>query len=81
MRGWRSWLMMRDGMSQLPVPTLFVWGDADAFARPSSGEDMAARMPDARLEVIPDAGHLPYLDRPDAVADAITGFLTQPDTT
>lgn len=80
LRGWRPRLIMRDDMACLPVPTLFVWGDADVFAPPSSGEDMAARMPEARIEVIPDAGHLPYLDRPDAVADAITNFLTRPET-
>lgn len=77
LRGWRPQLMMRDDMAHLPVPTLFAWGDADAFAPPSSGHDMATRMPDAQIEVIADAGHLPYLDRPDAVADAIIGFTSK----
>lgn len=81
LRGWRPRLMMRDDMAHLPVPTLFLWGDADAFAPPSSGRDMAARMPDARIEVISDAGHLPYLDRPSAVADAIMNFFGHPETT
>ncbi len=81
LRGWRPRLMMRDDLAHLPVPTLFVWGDADAFVLPSSGEDMAARMPEAHIEIIPDAGHLPWLDRPDAVAAAITDFLVRPDTT
>lgn len=81
LRGWRSRLMMRDDMARLRVPTLFVWGDADAFAPPSSGQDMAARMPEAHAEVIPDAGHLPYLDRPDAVADSIIEFLAHTETT
>lgn len=76
LRGWRRRLMMRGDVAHLRVPTLFVWGDADAFAPPSSGRDMAARMSEARIEVIPNAGHLPWLDRPDAVADAITNFLT-----
>ena len=80
LRGWRPRLMMRDDMAHLPVPTLFVWGDADAFAPPSSGRDMAARMPDAHIEVIADAGHLPYLDRPEAVADAIKNFLVHSET-
>ncbi len=68
MRGWRRQLMMRDDLAKLPVPTLFLWGDKDVFAPPSSGQDMAARMRNARIEVIPDAGHLPHLDRPDTVA-------------
>jgi len=80
LRGWRPKLMMRDDMARLPVPTLFAWGDADAFAPPSSGQDMAARMPDARVEVLPDAGHLPWFDRPDTVAATIAGFLAHSDT-
>jgi pimeloyl-ACP methyl ester carboxylesterase len=78
--GWRARLMMRDDVAQLFVPTLFAWGDADMFAPPSSGHDMAARMPNARLEVIAGAGHLPYLDRPEAVADAILGFMCKEES-
>ena len=75
LRGWRRHLMMRDDMAKLPVPTLFVWGDKDAFAPPSSGEDMAARMPKAGIETIADAGHKPYLDQPAATATVINAFL------
>ncbi|MGF1470403.1 MAG: alpha/beta fold hydrolase [Rubrobacteraceae bacterium] len=81
LRGWRPRLMMREDMARLPVPTLFVWGAADAFAPPSSGQEMVARMPDAHVEVVSSSGHLPYLDRPDAVADSITGFLAPAETT
>lgn len=66
--GWVPRLMMRDDMAKLSVPTLFLWGDADAFAPPSSGQDMAVKMPDARIEIIPGAGHLPHVDQPDNVA-------------
>ncbi len=75
MRGWRRHLMMRDDLAKLPVPTLFVWGDKDAFAPPSSGEDMVARMANAKFEIIEDAGHLPYLDQPAAIAAIINPFL------
>ncbi len=75
MRGWRRQLMMREDLAKLPVPTLFVWGDKDAFAPPSSGEDMVARMADAKIEIIEDAGHLPFLEQPAAVAAIINRFL------
>ncbi len=81
LRGVRPKLMLRDDIAHLPVPTLFLWGDADAFAPPSHGQDLAARMPDAHIEVLPDTGHLPYVDRPDTVATAIIGFLAHTDTT
>jgi len=75
LRGWRAELLLTDDMARLPVPTLFAWGDGDKFVPRARGEAVAARMPDARFEVIPDAGHVPYLERPEAVAAAVNGFL------
>jgi pimeloyl-ACP methyl ester carboxylesterase len=72
LRGWRNQLLMRDTMARLPVPTLFLWGERDAFAPPSIGQDLAARMPSARLVTLPDTGHLPHLERPEAVAWHLT---------
>jgi pimeloyl-ACP methyl ester carboxylesterase len=39
------------------------------------GANSTAGMANARLEILRDAGHLQYGDWPDAVADAINGFL------
>jgi hypothetical protein len=36
---------------------------------------MAARMPDARLEVVPDAGHTVHLEQPAAYERAILEFF------
>jgi pimeloyl-ACP methyl ester carboxylesterase len=51
-------------------------GDRDAYSPPSSGQSLARQMPQARLEIIADAGHMPQLERPNAVADAITAHLS-----
>jgi 2-hydroxy-6-oxonona-2,4-dienedioate hydrolase len=71
-------------LAQVRVPTLFWWGADDTFG----GEDVARHlvevMPDAELTMVPDAGHLPWLDDPRAAAAATTAFLhaevTQPLT-
>lgn len=76
LRGFRRSLMLREELGGLGVPSLFLWGDSDAFAPPSSGRDMVASMREAAIEVIPDTGHLPHLERPDTVAAAIIHFLT-----
>jgi len=80
LRGWRRELMLRDAMVTLRVPTLFVWGDADAFAPPSSGHAVAARMRDARVHVVRDAGHLPWIDHPETVAARVVEFLLRSET-
>ncbi len=70
-------MSIRRRVAELQVPTEFIWGERDAFAPPSSGAELSALMPDARMHVLADAGHLPYLDRPEAVADAINALLIQ----
>jgi pimeloyl-ACP methyl ester carboxylesterase len=75
LRGFRNELLLRDEVTKLATPTLFLWGDSDGFAPPSSGGTVAAAMPAARLEVIKDAGHLPHLDAPATVATAINRFF------
>lgn len=61
-------------LASMQCPTLFVWGDRDPCA-PKWGERMCQIIPQARLEVIPDAGHLPWLDDPQRVADLLRAFL------
>jgi 2-hydroxy-6-oxonona-2,4-dienedioate hydrolase len=75
LRGVNPRLMLLDDLARLRAPTLFLWGDADAFAPPWRGQEAAARMPDARVVVLPDTGHLPQVDEPETVAAAIIDFL------
>ena len=75
LRGWRPSLDLREETSRLATPALFLWGEDDAFAPPSRGHGIAARMPAARLDVLPDTGHLPQIDDPEGVAAAVRAFL------
>ena len=76
LRGIRKHLLVRGELAGLDVPSLFLWGESDAFAPPQSGEEIAARMPSARLQRLPDTGHLPHVERPETVAAALAGFLS-----
>jgi pimeloyl-ACP methyl ester carboxylesterase len=62
-------------LGKVKAPTLLHWGTADSFG----GEDVARRLagllPDATLDLVPDAGHLPWLDDPARAAGAVRGFL------
>lgn len=73
--GWRSELMMREAMAGLTVPTLFVWGEKDSFAPPSSGLELANQMSDADVVVLEDAGHVLQIDQPEVVAQLANEFL------
>ena len=63
-------------LGRITVPTLVLVGDEDApFLKPS--RRMAEAIPGAELVVIPDAGHSPQFENPDAWWSTLTGFLAR----
>jgi pimeloyl-ACP methyl ester carboxylesterase len=60
---------------RINVPTLIIWGKADRIIAPAYAQEFAQRIAGARVEVIDKAGHLPHLEQPDAVTQAVHGFL------
>src|SRR5262245_9594943 len=68
-----------DGLADLAavdVPTLVVVGEQDTtFIEPSF--QMADTVPDARLVVVPDAGHSPQFENPSVWYAAVSGFLDE----
>lgn len=61
---------------RIKCPTLVIVGREDALTPPALAEEIAAGIPGARLEMIPDCGHLSTLERPDAVNRAMRAWLT-----
>jgi 2-succinyl-6-hydroxy-2,4-cyclohexadiene-1-carboxylate synthase len=67
-------LPLWDRLGGLTMPVLVVAGALDAkFV--ASGERLAAGIPRAELAVVPGAGHAVHLERPDAFADVLLGWL------
>jgi len=64
-------------LESLPVPALILSGEYDLPARRQAAKQLAARLPDAELAVIPGAGHLPNLDTPDTYSKLCRGFITR----
>ncbi|HEU0158758.1 MAG TPA: alpha/beta fold hydrolase [Hyphomicrobiaceae bacterium] len=56
-------------------PTLVLVGREDALTPPSLAEEIAAGIPGARLEIIPECGHLSSLEQPEAVNRALRRWL------
>lgn len=59
----------------IKAPTLVVIGGSDRLIGRAYGEAFAARIPDAKLVTIEEAGHLPMLEQHDAFANAVEPFL------
>lgn len=62
-------------LPNIRVPTLLLFGAEDPLTPPRVGEYMKARIPNAELVIIPDAGHLTNLETPDAFNQAVLSFL------
>jgi 2-hydroxy-6-oxonona-2,4-dienedioate hydrolase len=73
---WQDSTLTEDLLSQVRSPTLFVWGAEDTFGGRDVAERLVTAMPDAELEMLPDAGHLPWLDDPERAAATVQRFLT-----
>ncbi len=58
-------------LSGLKVPTLVLWGDSDQIVDADYGRAWAAAIPTARFQLLKDTGHLPHMETPDQVLDAI----------
>jgi pimeloyl-ACP methyl ester carboxylesterase len=54
----------RDLLAEIRVPTLLVWGEADARSPLSIAHQFHRAIPNARLVVIPGAGHLSNFEAP-----------------
>jgi pimeloyl-ACP methyl ester carboxylesterase len=51
-----------------------VWGARDPYIPVEFGRAYAGRLPNAELVELPDAGHWPWIERPDVVQRVI-GFI------
>ncbi|HUC38243.1 MAG TPA: alpha/beta hydrolase [Acidimicrobiales bacterium] len=64
-----------DEVAVLDLPILLVVGDADALCPPSAMRLVADQIPGADLQVIADAGHSPYFERPEEWTELVGAFL------
>jgi pimeloyl-ACP methyl ester carboxylesterase len=65
---------LRDVLPRITVPTLLVWGELDARSPLSVAREFARAIPHANLVVIPDAGHMSNLERPEEFNAAVRAF-------
>lgn len=64
-----------DLLRRVTVPTLFWWGADDTFGGEAVARRFVTTMPQAEFTMVPEAGHLPWLDDPEGAAAATLDFL------
>lgn len=74
-----GWLVSDRGdkLDRIAAPTLVVVGELDQPDFATMGAEIAARIPDARLEVLPGVAHLPPMEDPRGFASIVVPFLLE----
>ena len=62
-------------LHRIDVPVLLLWGESDGIVTPAYGRAYAERIPGARFEMIPAAGHAPQIEQPDTFVEHVARFL------
>ncbi|GGC82319.1 alpha/beta hydrolase [Tersicoccus solisilvae] len=72
---WRRDLLAR--MVELDIPTFVLWGQKDLILPVAHVEAVATALPNARLHVFPDTGHLPQVERAEEFARLVQQFWAE----
>lgn len=66
---------LTEKVAAIEAPTLFFHGADDPIVEPAGSRRAAARMPDARLVLVPDCGHWAQLEAHERFLDEVIPFL------
>lgn len=66
---------LRTQLQEIKIPTLFVAGQRDGLMPVAAAEQAVALMENAQLQVIPGAGHAPFISHPEPFLQIIGQFL------
>jgi pimeloyl-ACP methyl ester carboxylesterase len=72
-------ILSAEERSRIATPIDWLWGGRDAFAGPTIAREFVEPFPDARLTIVQDAGHAPWLDDLAATARFIGEALAADD--
>ena len=64
-------------VERIREPTLIITGAEDKMTPPALGQALTQAIPSARLELVPQAGHMVMVEQPRATIDLISAFADQ----
>ncbi|MBI5226085.1 alpha/beta hydrolase [Candidatus Micrarchaeota archaeon] len=62
-------------LERIRMPTLILWGQNDSFFPVSQAYMVQRTLPNATVQILANAGHLPFFDNPKSFSDAVLPFL------
>ena len=62
-------------MAEIEVPLLALSGESDAMVPPKFSRAAADRVPRGEARIVPGAGHLLFIERPDETNEALRAFV------
>ena len=66
---------LKKRLGRIKVPTQVVVAENDQIVPPAYGDEIVARIPGAKLQVVPNASHLFIHEQPDDFAGMVADFL------
>jgi pimeloyl-ACP methyl ester carboxylesterase len=62
-------------LPKIEAPSLLLWGGKNVFVSNGSSKAFAALLPEAREVILPDSGHFPMIDEPEAFVGTLNHFF------
>ena len=64
----------RDNLREINTPTLIIYGDYDPLSE-LAGEELVSLIPGAKLEIIKNCGHFPFIEKKKEFTELVVNFL------
>lgn len=62
-------------LDRIKAPTLILWGEKDRVLSPDNAKVFKKYIPDSRVQVFPDVGHIPMMEIPEVSGLAVSQFI------
>ena len=67
----------QDQLGAITKPTLVITGEYDRTCTPRASRDLSAGIPGSELLIVPNAGHMTYVEQPDIYFPAVRAFFAR----
>ena len=66
---------LKNRAHRISAPTLICWGKSDGLVPVAYADDFKALIKQSSVTIFDNSGHLPHVEQPDQLVNALTGFL------